>query len=70
MFIVIQCCTKTGHESELATFKTMSKAYAFLMNKQAAYPDLEYYILPELEDEQFGVYIVDGCYYWCFVGNI
>ena len=51
MFIVIQCCTKTGHESELAAFKTMSKAYAFLMNKQSAYPDLEYYILPEVENE-------------------
>ena len=51
MFIVIQCCTKTGHESELAAFKTMTKAYAFLMNKQAAYPELEFYILPELESD-------------------
>jgi hypothetical protein len=29
----------------------MSRAYAFLMNKQSAYPDLEYYILPEVENE-------------------
>lgn len=47
MFVVIQCCTKTGSESELGFFPDMPKAYKFLLTKQAQYPELEFYILPD-----------------------
>ena len=44
---MLQCCTKTGSEAELGFFPDMHRAYKFLLTKQAQYPELEFYILPD-----------------------
>ena len=72
MFVVIQCCVKTGNETELGFFPDMPKAYKFLLTKQAQYPELEFYILPDgaIDNDQFRVYIVDGFNYNYYMGNL